>query len=97
MDKQKKSLILSSMTPNETEQMQADVVLTHAIKHAEATAHPGDVQAAAVGILVAAVELATPDLTPKIRASLFHPSQALPPADFTQLPSGLCAGVFIPK
>jgi len=72
MDKQKKSPILSAMSPEHTEKFNAIFVIRLARELAQRHSNPCDADAAAVAILVRAVELATHDLTAEARASLFH-------------------------
>lgn len=60
------------MSPEHTEKFNAICVIRLARELAQRHSNPCDADAAAVAILVRAVELATPDLSSEARASLFH-------------------------
>ena len=59
------------MTTDDTETSTARLVLARASWYAIQDERPADREAAAVAILVRALELATPDLSPERRAGLF--------------------------
>ena len=71
MQKPMKDGMIASMNPEELEQVAAQRVMNAAQTYAHSIANPCDVKAATVAILVAAIELATPDLIDSQRASLF--------------------------
>ena len=59
------------MSPEHTEKFNAIFVIRLARELAQRHSNPCDADAAAVAILVRAVELATPDLSNDVRAGLF--------------------------
>ena len=71
MDKQKKSPILSAMSPEHTEKFNAICVIRLARELAQRHSNPCDAEAAAVAVLVRAVELVTSHLSNEARVSLF--------------------------
>ncbi len=71
MQKLMKVGMIAGMNPEELEQVAAQRVMYAAQTYAQSTAKQCDVKAATVAILVAAIELATPDLSDSQRASLF--------------------------
>jgi hypothetical protein len=54
------------------ETLAADHCLQFCAVHSQAINKPDDVSAGTVAILMRALEMATPDLTPELRASLFE-------------------------
>lgn len=71
IDNNQKSPKICSMTPDEYELFAAQETFIDAMRRANIYNRTGPVHEGAVGILIRALELATPDLTPARRASLF--------------------------